>query len=337
MGVIISPAPAQQPAQAGAVPTYCLYGLPVLSEVPLPVPPMRESTGQTPTWSFRRAAGGEAAAEPDGPVVATVRLRNGAVVSELHRGPGGIWIRNLGIGIFHILAGARLVDVYPAAGVQERLLGLVLAGQVSTLLLQKQGYPCLHASAVVTERGALAFLGPNGRGKSTVVARFLQQGDALLTDDILPLHLERGDILGMPGLPIMKLWSQSVELALGSSDELPNVLMNLEKKLVVLEGRYSFAKGPVRLDALYFLARYDPIAARSTATTIDMLDSREGFTTLLAQTAYGSLVAPDEAAAFLPIYARLARQAPVRVLRYPSGFEYQEQVHARLRADCGVV
>jgi len=25
------------------------------------------------------------------------------------------------------------------------------------------------------------------------------------------------------------------------------------------------------------------------------------------------------------------------VLRYPSGFEYQEQVHARLRADCGVV
>ena len=42
---------------------------------------------------------------------------------------------------------------------------------------------------------------------------------------------------------------------------------------------------------------------------------------------------PGEDVELLPLYARLAMQAPLRVLSYPSGFEHQDAVYARLRSD----
>ena len=67
-----------------------------------------------------------------------------------------------------------------AESFQSYLLGWVLS-----FALVKQGYEPLHATAVVVDGKAVAFLGTSGDGKSTLAAAFLHAGHTLLTDDLL--------------------------------------------------------------------------------------------------------------------------------------------------------
>ena len=60
---------------------------------------------------------------------------------------------------------------------------------------------------------------------------------------------------------------------------------------------------------------------------IRRLSGREGMTVILAQLPCGSFLQPHEATGFLPFFARLVRQAPVRILKYPGDF-------GRLDATC---
>jgi len=120
----------------------------------------------------------------------------------VHRGPGGAWIWQRGTATFHIAPDARRVRVYPEGEADERAIGLGLAGPVLLYIVHKLGRPSLHAGAVVTEHGAVGFLGQQGQGKSTITASFLRHGAALLTDDALltmppePLEYQGHEAIG---------------------------------------------------------------------------------------------------------------------------------------------
>jgi hypothetical protein len=145
---------------------------------------------------------------------------HGAHMRE-YRDSDGVWIWLQDIGTFRVAPDGREVDVYPDAGVDDRMLGLAIEGPVLLFVRHLRGYPTLHASAIVTPRGVVAFLGPRGRGKSTMAATFLRRGAALLTDDALPLLVGDDGIYAVPGPPIMKLWSETAQHALEVVDELP--------------------------------------------------------------------------------------------------------------------
>jgi len=255
------------------------------------------------------------------------------VVIRVIRGPQGTWFWHQAVGTFVITPDARRVDVYPDGGVDERILGLLLAGPLSVFLLHQLGIPTLHASAVSTAEGAVAFLGPKGQGKSSMAASFLQRDAALITDDVLPLRLLGDSIHVGPGPSIMKLWPDSASCALGLSDGLPDLMPNTTKKLLVVGDRYALAETPVRLSNLYLLDRYDPLTAGRSDISIRSLRGREAFSALLNQVSYGAFLLPSEEARFLPLYLRLLSQAPVRVLTYPQGFEHQGAVYARILSD----
>ena len=318
---------------------YRVFGLRVRSDLPLPIAECPAEDDTDLDLVIVHAPSSCPPPPPGSPPVAESRcdcaVHNGAVVSRVHRDTRGTWLWYDHIGTFHIAPGTERVAVYPAESAtgDTRALGLVLAGQVLTLILQQRGIPCLHASAVQTVSGAIAFFGPKGRGKSTMAANFLRRGAALLTDDVLPLQQRGGEIHGLPSLPIMKLWHQSVVSTLALADELPTLVANFDKKLLALDGRFPFAEAPLPLRALYVLDRYDPRAAGEAGITIRPLAQREGLLQLVAQTSLRDYLRPTEFATLLPLYRRLLQQAPVRVLRYPDGFEHQEAVHARLLAD----
>jgi hypothetical protein len=313
--------------------SYSLYGLRVRSDLRLPIAPLRGVARGTPDLVFRRGVAERRTWMPNGPVVAELRGQDRTVYAVLSRDASGAWIQNFAVGRFHIATDARRVDVYPEVGVDERLLAFVLAGEVSVFVLQRLGYPSLHASAVVTGQGAVAFLGPKGQGKSTMAACFLRHGAALLTDDVLPLQSRDDGVYGTPSLPMMKVWPATVECTLELVDQLPNLIANYDKKLLVLDERHRFAQAPARLRAVYVLRRYDPTAAGRTDVFIQRLSGREALTALLAQTSFGPFLQPAEAARLLPLYARLQAQAPMRVLSVPNGFEYQAAVHAQIVTD----
>lgn len=316
---------------------YRAFGLRISSDIRLPIPALQPAAGELANLTFRYATTTDPVRFPKGTLLGEVRCNcerhRGRTTTQAYRGHDGTWVWNEGIGICHLAPDARTVEVYPDAAVDERLLGLVLAGQISIFALHHLGYPCLHTSAVITDRGAIAFLGPKGQGKSTMAASLLRRGARLLTDDILPLLARSDGVYGVPSLPLMKLWQSSVEGTLELDEELPNLTTGLDKKLLTLDGRYGFARTLERVRAVYVLERYDPGFADKPGIAFRALSRRDSLTTLLAQTSMRQFLLPPDVARLLPAFARLVAQAPVRVLRYPHGFGYRDAVCSRILAD----
>lgn len=316
--------------------SYAMYGVHVASSIPLPIAADPEWSA-TPDIVVRRVAPGIAPPRPDGELTADVYCHapchRGEIVRRIDHGADGSWIWNRSVGTCHVSPDGHTVDVYPEADTDEHLLGLVLAGQISILALHKQGSPVLHASGVVTGSGVVAFTGPSGRGKSTMVASFLRRGAALLTDDALPVYVRGDQVVAAPSLPFMKLWPETAECALALPDTLPPVEKNSPKKMFALDTRFPFARGPAPLKVIYVLSRYDPAVENTSTCDAQTLPTREAMLVLLEQTSFGSYLSPSDAAKLLPRYAALLARAPVRRLRYPTGFEYQEAVHAWILAD----
>ena len=104
----------------------------------------------------------------------------------------------------HVAAGH--LENATAESFQSYLLGWVLS-----FALVKQGYEPLHATVVVVDGKAVAFLGTSGDGKSTLAAAFVHAGHTLLTDDLLVIREVDGVFLGFPGPPRLKLFPHIAE------------------------------------------------------------------------------------------------------------------------------
>jgi hypothetical protein len=65
------------------------------------------------------------------------------------------------------------------------VLSVLAAGTVMAFVLTLRGHTVLHASSVDVGGNALAFVGPSGRGKSTLAALLCLDGAKLVTDDVL--------------------------------------------------------------------------------------------------------------------------------------------------------
>jgi hypothetical protein len=332
-------APANRPAAAAGAAArgqsrwYELYGLLVQSDLWLPPAAGCTAPRRAPDLVFRRMPTGQPPPEPDGPLVAATPCPVHGADALVHHGPGGYWLWNREFGTCHVLPGARQVDVYPLPGADERALGFLLAGRVAVFVLHRRGFPTLHASAVLTDRGALAFLGPAGQGKSTMAAVFLARGAMLLTDDVLPLQVRPDGVYGTPSLPLMKLWQPTAKRTLALSEDLPVLWENYDKRMLAVDGRFGFAAAPARLRALYVLERYDPAATGRGDVVCRRLSGHEGLSATLAQISYGAFLRPPEVGQLLPLFAHLVAQAPVRRLSYPDGFEFQDAVYTRILDD----
>jgi hypothetical protein len=86
-----------------------------------------------------------------------------------------------------------------APGADPGLLGVLLQGTVMAARLILDGRLVLHASAVATPAGAVAFVGEPGTGKSTLAALGLAAGLGLVTDDVLRVDLDGPGVQVWPG------------------------------------------------------------------------------------------------------------------------------------------
>ena len=316
---------------------YRLYGLRVASDVPLP--PLRPlDGGRAPAdCRFRLMPPNADQPPPDGRLVAGLACdgacHGGRLAARVHRGRGGTWFWHDGVGTCHVHPGARQVDIHALPGLDPRTLALVLIGPVAALVLHQLGQPSLHASAVQLRGRAVVFLGPPGQGKSTLAASLLRRGATLLTDDILPLRARDDAVFAVPSVPLMKLADDAPAPALDVAQPLPPVSANHPKRLLTLAGSYAFAPGPARVDTVYVLERYDPLASGRTDVGTRPLSGREALGALLTHTSNRAVLEPAENAILLPLYARLLARARLRVLSYPHGFEHQDAVYRHILAD----
>ena len=69
-----------------------------------------------------------------------------------------------------LIRGGREIVIDAAPGVEQRLIRLFLLGPALALLLHQRRFLVLHASAVMIDGAAVAFVAEKGMGKSTLAA-----------------------------------------------------------------------------------------------------------------------------------------------------------------------
>lgn len=167
---------------------YAYAGLLVRSAVPLAL-----AVEQSDHWdvdvrsSARGAPLPDRADDIDGDLIAEWRHEDAwwyvAVQDER-----GYRLRFRGCGEFHLTSDLTRIDVYPDPNGRPELLPILLAGTVLSFVLTLRGETVLHASAVSVGSSACAFVGPSGRGKSTLAMLMCREGATLVADDVLTVQ-----------------------------------------------------------------------------------------------------------------------------------------------------
>ena len=113
------------------------------------------------------------------------------------------------------------VEVITEPGVARDLASDVYRRAVLPLMHQAAGDETLHASAVISAHGALAFCGDRGAGKSTIAYALAAKGFEQCADDALVLKVAPGEIRTVPVPFVPKLRPASLQLL--RADRAPRV------------------------------------------------------------------------------------------------------------------
>jgi hypothetical protein len=106
--------------------------------------------------------------------------------------------------LLHLSADRRLLRCAPTVQDDphwQRVLLDTVLWSVSLL----RGFELLHASAVETPAGIVAFVAASGGGKSSLAAEYLRRGASFFSDDIVALDDPDGRVVGFPGPPVINL------------------------------------------------------------------------------------------------------------------------------------
>ncbi|MHB8242951.1 MAG: hypothetical protein ACYDHN_13300 [Solirubrobacteraceae bacterium] len=149
----------------------------------------------------------------------------------------------------HLLSGdGRRLRCFPEGrpdGGWQRLL----VAQVLPFAALLQGLEVFHASAVVRDGEAVAFLGPSRSGKTSLAQALCDRGASFLADDVLALEILDGELLANPGSPIAGVARSEQEGDSPPSEQV--VAVNAREHMVRAQGGTQ----PARLSTLFFIDR----------------------------------------------------------------------------------
>lgn len=227
-----------------------------------------------------------ATALPDGGEPLVIRLRDAAAKREtsppswfinLDLADGTPWaargktangylLRYHGLADFEVdRAGRELVCQSRSDDVSDLTLRALLVDHVLPLILTLRGKCVLHASAVATERGACAFAGDSGIGKSTLATSLSLAGFAVLTDDFLILE-RRETVIASPSHPHVKLREDSLGALLpGATNAAPVADYTTKRRLRLDLPKWGSAIQSHPLSRIFFLSRIETSGAASSA------------------------------------------------------------------------
>jgi hypothetical protein len=188
-------------------------------------------------------------------------------------------------GDFLISHGGEEVRCCPLPSTPASTVRHLFLDQVIPLILSRREPLVLHASAVLTPQGAIAFVGKSGQGKSTLAACFAQIGWPLISDDYLVLRKMAlretdEDWAAIPSYPGVRLWPQASEGIFSSFPETTEIAHYTEKRRVSDPGLVPFAQKPSPLRGVYFLDGDGEVL--ESGPPIAPSDPREAFMKLVA-------------------------------------------------------
>jgi len=318
--------PSSREAEGGARHRYCVYGIVVVSDTPLALPDYSDGgLGQVeylsaPASVFLTAMHG-----------VSLHPRSDSWYRYAFLRDGSTYVRWDTVGEFLVSADGRRIACRRVEDSSVESFQVYMLGQALSFALVKQRFEPLHATVVVVDDRAVAFLGANASGKSSLAACFLEAGYRLLTDDLLMLQHLSNRILAYPGPPRIKLFPKIATRFLGQTVNRVQMNPGTDKLILPLEERRG-RDGPVALEAIYSLA-VPRDACRRASMSIETLSPREAFVELVKGTFNRRLVSPQRLARQFAAMAALTDLLPVKKLTYPRAIDRLQEVREMVLAD----
>jgi hypothetical protein len=237
-----------------------------------------------------------------------------------------------GVGEFLVTADGRRIFCRQAADCADESFQVYLLGQALAVALVQQHFEPLHATVVVADGRAIAFLGQPAFGKSTLAASFLEGGHRLLTDDLLVLRESSHGLVAYPGPARIKMFPHAASQVLSSLSEGKPMNATTRKLILPLE-RHQVHPRPVPLAAVYLIA--GPRESRTQDVTIEPLPPGTAFLALLASAFNRSLTGRRRVQRQFDFLTRVAGRIAVRRLTYPRSLDRLTEVRAAVLANAG--
>jgi hypothetical protein len=233
---------------------------------------------------------------------------------------GGYLLRYEGVADFIVdLSGREIACVRRQPRVALSTLCHLLLDHVFPMALNISGKEVLHATAIMTARGACAFIGPTGSGKSTLAGIFLRAGHPLLADDCLVLE-ERARIFATPAYPGLRLWTDAMKALSSESDRALRVAGHSSKaRLLGPRASAGFPREPQPLAAVYRVIRSDGTGGGSAPRVVAM-GAREALIELISSAFLVDVTDRPALTRRFAFLGRLLTQVPVRQLLVPNDF-----------------
>ncbi|WP_338789125.1 aldolase [Metabacillus sp. FJAT-53654] len=133
----------------------------------------------------------------------------------------------------YLVENGEKITFSPYNNANEDQIRLYLLGTcMGAILMQRKILP-LHGSAIEINGKAYAIVGDSGAGKSTLASAFLKLGYQLISDDVIPVTINKKGIpIVTPAYPQQKLWLESLnQFAMESNQFRP--IFNRETKFAI--------------------------------------------------------------------------------------------------------
>jgi hypothetical protein len=179
--------------------------------------------------------------EPDGRVGCTIDASRFGYLFEAR-----------GLGRCLASPGGETILCAPAPGAGW-LWERYLSGQVLPFASILRGHEVFHASAVLVDGFAFAFMGESGAGKSTLALNLHRYGARLLTDDVLALSPSNDGVIAHPGLATVKVRRPAQDLIAAHPLVRLGRVVGEDQEVRVLAIEPSVDAAP--LGGVYFLRR----------------------------------------------------------------------------------
>ncbi len=203
----------------------------------------------------------------------------------------------------------RAITVRPDPRAADGNWYLLLAGSGMAHALAADGHSCLHASAVEVDGSAIAFIGPSGKGKTTLAALLCGSGARAVTDDVLRCEVVGDAALCFRGGARLRLRPQAAVLA----DALESAVLTADGRTAGLGELTDMEKMPVA-------ALVVPGPSRDSGQlSVRRLRGREAAAELLRSPRLAGFIDPALTTRHLDLCHQLAARVPVLEATVPWG------------------
>lgn len=198
---------------------------------------------------------------------------DGTVAFRAAHGPAGRYLVDFGVARFEIDAAGAEIRAWSADDADHGLADVLLVDQVIPRVLAQRHELVFHGSAVEVAGVAIAFLGPSGRGKSTLAAHLGARGHPVLSDDCLRFEWVESDdgarLIVHPAYPAVRLWPDALKQVAPDARDLPPAGSDPRKRRLADPAEIAFATRPYPVGRVLFLA--PPASAASDGPRIEPL------------------------------------------------------------------